>query len=730
MRGQVKGFMAPRGRERRAATIGLASFVGGFLAGPALPCSDYVPEPTYSLIQDGWGDQVPFLAPSNDSRTNLLLLLADTRRTHPRFPPRVATDWPPRPLVPHDRYAGQTPFSFDTLAAAFDDHPRKPDAPGTLMQGEGDRCRSNAAGAGGFLAALKASSASADEKAYLTTARNALGKACDSGAKAAVVDLPATIRSADGKAFGAYLTAAARFYTGDFAGARQGFAGLANSAQPWLKETSRYMVARVDLNAAEEKAFNIYGGIALGQIDTPALAKVAGELESYEHDYPRGDYALSAHGLLRRVAWLGDDQARLARLYAEAFTRPYPKLSNISNIELVDEIDNKLITSDVKPSNVHEPKLLAVLDLMRMRGGYGTQPFGKTELDMQAPAFAGQMTLYGYLRAVHAFYVEKDPAAALKILGGGKARAHMSYLAFSAQVLKGLALEALHRPAAARAQWLTLIPLAEPVLQRPAVELALAQNYERAGEVAAVFAAASPIHDPSYREVLLTHSASPELLRQQATAADAPAHERQLALYVLLFKELSRGRYPAFLDDLRLTPDPAPAAIRYEKLGIGGTSTPALADFTRFGGTHDGYTCPAIAAVATSLAANPHDEGALICLGEFVRLNGYEDFLRQDNPPAKPGTTPAPAGLSSTATQFPGIGVSRMAIYKTIIADPKAAYDVRAYALYRAVRCFAPAGYNECDETQVPQSQRQDWYRQLKTRYRGTTWANRLKFYW
>ena len=134
--------------------------------------------------------------------------------------------------------------------------------------------------------------------------------------------------------------------------------------------------------------------------------------------------------------------------------------------------------------------------------------------------------------------------------------------------------------------------------------------------------------------------------------------------------------------------------------------------------------------MATALAADPHDEVAQICLGEFIRLNGYESFLRQDNAPARPPMTAPPVELSSTASQFPGTGVSRLAIYKTIIADPKAASDVRAYALYRAVRCFAPAAYNGCDDTKVPESQRHDWYRQLRTRYGATPWANRLKFWW
>ena len=43
------------------------------------------------------------------------------------------------------------------------------------------------------------------------------------------------------------------------------------------------------------------------------------------------------------------------------------------------------------------------------------------------------------------------------------------------------------------------------------------------------------------------------LLRKQATGAKAP-HERQLALFTLLYKELSRGAYRDFGTDLALVP--------------------------------------------------------------------------------------------------------------------------------------------------------------------------------
>ncbi|GHC92419.1 hypothetical protein [Novosphingobium pokkalii] len=90
--------------------------------------------------------------------------------------------------------------------------------------------------------------------------------------------------------------------------------------------------------------------------------------------------------------------------------------------------------------------------------------------------------------------------------------------------------------------------------------------------------------------------------------------------------------------------------------------------------------------------------------------------------------------------QFPGKPLSRDAIYATIIADKAAPADLRAYALYRAVMCYAPSGYNGCSgpatdyaamqAQQVPKAQRKAWYDELKARYPASRWAKSLRYYW
>lgn len=717
---------ATRAKSTAIRYSSLAALIAfGLTAAPALASSDYAPPKVYALIQSDVDNTVPFLAPTNDSRATLLMLLADAGLAHPHLP--LTGD----PKAKPDPYAAQTPLDLNTFSAVFDDRPPASDDSSAFIDGQGDRCRSNDSGAQDYLAALKASRTPPAEQAVLAAARNAL--ACGDAAKASVKLTAGAIRSASGKDFATYLSAAAAFYGSDFAGARTGFAALGNSTDPWVKEAARYMIGRVDVNAAQANAFGEYGELSLKAVDSGDVAKAESEFRGYLHDYPHGSYVVSAAGLLRRVAWLGGNSAKLADAFGEMFDAASPKLRNVSAVDLAYEADNKLLSdSNAKPAEIHESRLLAAYDLMKMRRDGGKPaPLSRAELEAQRPLFASQKELYTYLLAAYAFYDEDNAAAALKLVDPLTAAPHMSSVRFSEQVLKGLALEATHKTAAARAQWLSLIPLAEPVLQRPAIELALAENYERAGEIATVFAPDSPIRVPTYRETLLAYTAGPDLLRQRATATDGVAHERALALYVLLFKELTRGRYQAFLDDARLLPAKLPTDNVYDKLGIGTDTPPALSDFSWAGEkAGDDFTCPSIQAIAAALVHNPHAERNLMCLGDFIRVENYEGFLRGDTPVTAPGVPAPPIELSSSKPQFPGIGVSRLDIYKGIISDPKAEADVRAYALYRAVNCWAPSGSNGCDSSDAPKSQRKQWFEELRSKYRDTRWANQLKYYW
>ncbi|WP_026868455.1 tetratricopeptide repeat protein [Inquilinus limosus] len=738
----------------RRGLLPLVLLLGGAGIQPAQASGDFGCSVVWSLKQDGLDgcNNLPFLSPANDSRVNLRLLMAD-RGLQP------LPDGPPSPydremgygLVPFplDRLLGpeeeavpagapggsdgdaavvETPAAADPDAAALADLSRQiglppeaakpPAADNTNLfaSGEGSRCASNDdATARAFLQQLVGSTALSDgERRSLAQARLAMLGSC--GGNHGLV--PADVQSPLGRQFADYLRGAVAFYNGDFPQASEAFKALEGSEQPWLQETARYMAARTLLNQAQQNAFDEMGYPKLENVDRTVLAESEKAFEAYLQAYPNGLYAVSAQGLLRRIYWLGDDPTRLAAAYAGLLGQSPAEPDALD--ALVQETDNKLLVSG-RSADVTDPTLLAVMDLMAMRdkgvdvAGDGGPIIGLDTLEQQKPRFADRPDLHAYLVAAYHFYVAQSPDETLKSLPDTVPAGPMSTLEFSRQTLRGFALEAKGDWAGAQALWLQLIPPATP-LQRAQLELALAMNHERSGHLAAVFDAGSPIKSPEIRRILLRNLAGPALLRQQAKAVDVTEEERDTALFTLLYKDLMRGHYRDFGADLALLPDPLP-----EKPSVPWDQSLSLFRWDGASAESD-YACPSIREIAATLQRDADSPQGLNCLGEFILRNGLDSYALDSQPGAEQ--------LGGTATQFPGKVYSRLDGYMKVMADGKAGRNDRAYALYRAINCFAPSQNNGCGPQDIPQGQRKQWFQTLKSRYANTVWAKTLKYYW
>ena len=715
---------------RKLVPLALAS-VGCLWAAPALACADMGCTTSWTLDQPQYDgcNNLPFLSPGNDSRTNLQLMMIDAGLAKIQVPPANPTDASAAPVAVAGVSAA--PFTLDDFSGLFSlsQSPAgpPPDDASTsdLADGEGSRCLSNVDGASAFEDAVKAARGLPDaEKAALIAQREGWKPGCaDNGGPKTSLDLTA-IKSGAGKQYATYLLGAAAFYDGDYDTAATSFASLSKSSQPWLKEAARYMAGRVEINRAQVGAFGEYGDLTLDKVDQKAVAAAEAGFNAYLRDYPNGTYAASARGLLRRVDWLGGRPGKLAADYGWQFAHPEPGVRNVTPVRLSQELDSKLLTG-ADPAKIADPTMLAAIDLMQMRPTGETSQGDKippaitqAALAAQRPAFAGREALFSYLQAAHAYYVEHDAAGALRLLPTGTPRQPMTALAFSQQTLRGLALEASGDHAGARQHWLALMAVSQPTLQRPVLDIALAMNYERANMLPQVFAAGSPIRDAQVREVLLNNDADPALLRQRATASDGAAHERRQALYVLLYKEVTRGRYKAFLADAALIP----ADVKAPDPGAAG-SDPELSIFQWAGSSgSDDYACASLRATASVLARDPTDAHAQLCLAEFVRDTNLDGDPLDTRPPK--------AELGGAPSLFPGAAFSRLELYKGVIANPKAGAGEKAYALYRAINCYAPSGNNQCGGTEVPTSQRKAWFKALKTDYPKSPWADALKYYW
>jgi len=121
------------------------------------------------------------------------------------------------------------------------------------------------------------------------------------------------------------------------------------------------------------------------------------------------------------------------------------------------------------------------------------------------------------------------------------------------------------------------------------------------------------------------------------------------------------------------------------------------------------------------LQREPSDAQSLNCVGELVRIHGVH--YGQD-------AEPSDDDLGSGESSFPITKYSRLDSYLKVIANRQAEGNARAYALFRAVRCYEPAGNNACGEQQIPTETRKQWFQMLHKEYAGSVWAQSLKYYW
>jgi len=716
----------------KAFALGAALAVVG-AGGVAWACADESCSPNWSLASSSYDCAGrAAITPGNDTRINILWLMRSLKP--------VADKGAAYPKADYDnRQFGHTFMGWAGLRAALWPAPAAPvdvAAPAPACTPPSD-----------FSAALAGErGVSEAERAALLHMRAIVGCEAtiatpDASASADAALKPAPPLSDDGissaaaREYFGYLNAADAFYNARWHEARSGFAALAHAKSQWVAETAAYMPVRIALRAAVAGASGQYGDFDAAKVDKPAVAQARAAIAAYLRAYPQGRYADSARGLVRRVLWLEGNQTELARIYEGLLTQT-PADSEAS-ADLAEEIDLRVLGTNngdgqIPSSDLAKaggtPLLLAINDLEQMRQSEAGKPLPLSAADLAAQQgqFEGHEDLYGFLAATRSFYAGEDPKGVMAMIPDAAHQPHFTPLAFSRQVLRGQALAKAHDPNEA-GFWRDLLTGANPLYQRPLVELGLALRWQRDGRADQALASASPVQDPTTREILAQTLASPATLRAEARDSTRPAHERDIARFTLLHKDLTHGAYASFANDVALVP--AGANIDAGMYNFAEQEGVPTGLFTH-GKWAEQFPCPALTQTAATLARTPGDTHAALCLGEFWRLNGFDQFGL-----FSPGKDAGALGFGREP--FPGQPLTRDAIYARIIADHAAAADLRAYALYRMVRCYAPAGYNGCGgpgaglgNSDVPKAQRKAWFDELRAKYPGSPWAKELRFYW
>ncbi len=634
----------------------------------------YVPDYKALASEFAGRDVSGTLLPSNDTRDNLLFLTVDRRK-------QQLTTFP----------SGDT-TEADAAYATY---------------GEGSICVSDAAGRTGFNTAVAADATVPDsEKKLLQDAR--LTVACgNSSETGAVAFAPANVQSAHAVEFANYLAAIAGFYK-NIQYDPAAFEALSKADQPWVREASVYMVARVTLLAAQATVFDEWGTLDRTKTDADMVTAARAALTAYLTAYPQGTYAASATGLLRRVAWLSSDAAEQATAYSKTLlaTDVGP-----TTPALIHEVDHKM-SEEAYLASTADPMLVAVQLFRLMRPQTDDKgnpvPGMKAEvLEAYRARFAGEEELFDYLLAARAWFVENDAAAVLKLLPEKTPTADMNYLDFSRQILRIKATGGT----SGRQALVGLFPYAKQNYQRVTLELELAKYDERHKNISAVFDTGTLIQDPDIRMRVLNYVAGPILLKQQAMSPDVLPQERQTALYRLLVRDLTHGRFKGFVEDIKQLP-----AVEASADADGND---AFSIF-RPQASNTGYSCPDLISTAVTLAKNPKHVNGRLCLGDYLRGKNYELELE----------AAAKDDLGGTGTLFAGTVLARHDFYTDIMKNPGASRDDRAYATYRAIHCYAPVGENDCGGTDVDRAVRKKWFLELKAKYGETTWAKQQDVYW
>jgi hypothetical protein len=644
-------------------------------------------------------DSMGLISPGNDTRINLIYLLSDARAQKLKML-KPSTE-------PYSNIANYWPSDWSTFWSSIDLGPMAEMGTSVSESGEGTICVSDETGSSAFLAAVASDKNLSDaEKTVLTDARKAVKCSSAAGGDAAL-----TVQSPAAQEFAEYIYAIRRFYFVTHYDP-SGFAALANATQPWVREAAHYMQARVSLLAAQAQAFDKYGTLQKDGVSKEMVTAALDGLMSYLKEYPKGSYATSATGLIRRAYWISGDNQKLATAYSDAMAR---STVDAAGFALVNEIDLKLPV-DTDQNNSADVLLLATEDLRMMREQMDSNdkvlPGMKAEMiEAQHSRFAGHDDIYSYLLAARAWFVDKDAKAVLQLLPEKAAAGDaLSYVEFSGQLLRASALDSIGDKTA-RVALVNLFPKATQAFQRGTLEMALVLIDERSKNISAVFAPDSLVQQPALRRYVLDYIAGPILLRQQAVANNVSKEERETALFRLFARDLTQGHFKGFLDDIKMLPGkPVQDAD--------GNPYDQFEPF-RWEGNKDGYICPNLIEVARLLNTDERSIKGRLCLGEFIRAQG--DFslpeVQKDE-------------LGGTGTLFSGKQIFRQEIYMDIMKSAKASRDEKAFALDRAVRCYEPAHSNDCGGAEVAESRRKKWYNELKTKYGDTSYAKLLRYYW
>ena len=652
---------------------------------------------------------LPVLYPANDSQTNMTLLLSDLGLATIKPMTADANLW--------DAVYGTVPFDAANLSSLTQN--KMPNQRKLLEGNEtvfDERCTSFDSGNQAFNTQVQNNKAIPNlEKQILISERKKMNQ-CGDKIELIAINPNWSITT---RQYASYLNASILFYNSNYSAATKIYTVLTTVEDTWLKETSQYMLIRTSLNSAYATGVDKYGDVYLDNINQNLLKQFLDNINAYLKAYPNGQYVASARGFMRRGFWLSKRQDLLVNEIVWQLKNPTSKFYNLEMSELPAEIDRRVFDSSAfNVNNLKDPFFLAVYDLMHMResSSENDHPISWTQLNIQKELFKTQPELFQYLQAAHLFFVQNKAQEAQNYLAKANAK-NSGYLQLSQTFLRGQILEKIGQPHNAEEYWRQQLAQAKDSYQRGLFETALSNHLAIKQDYSAFIGKKAQITQPNLQRNFITQIADTNSLQKLIQSEQSNIDQKQAAIYTLLSKSLVHQQFELFKQSYAFMPK---NAMQYKGYNSDNEQLKNKPDFSNFIWNGANITpqlrCSNLETLVNQLAQTPKDSLLNVCLGEYFRSEqGYS--LQQLSYNEK------------QTSNFSGKIFARGQIYQDLIKSSNKS-DLQAYALYRAIQCYAPSGINDCGANEVNKTVRKQWFDQIKTDYPNTSWAKSLKYYW
>lgn len=652
---------------------------------------------------------LPVLYPANDSQTNVTLLLSGLELATIKPMRADANLW--------DAVYGTVPFDAANLSSLtqnkLPNQRKRLERNDTVFE---ERCTSFDSGNQTFNTQVQNNKAIPNpEKQILISERKKMNQ-CGDKIELIAINPNWSITT---RQYASYLNASILFYNSNYSAATKIYTVLTNVEDTWLKETSQYMLIRTSLNSAYATGVDKYGDVYLDNINQNLLKQFLDNINAYLKAYPDGQYIASARGFMRRGFWLSKRQDLLVNEIVWQLKNPTSKFYNLEMSELPAEIDRRVFDSSAfNLSNLKDPFFLAVYDLMHMResNSENYHSISWAQLNAQKDFFRTQPELFQYLQAAHLFFVQNKAQEAQNYLAKANAK-NGSYLQLSQTFLRGQILEKIGKPQNAEEYWHQQLTQAKDSYQRGLFETALSNHLAIKQDYSAFIGKKAQITQPNLQRNFITQIANTNSLQKIIQSDQSNINQKQAAIYTLLSKSLVHQQFELFKQSYAFMPK---NAMQYQGYNSDNEQLKNKPDFSNFiwNGAHitPQLKCSNLETLVNQLAQTPKDSLLNVCLGEYFRSEqGYS--LQQLSYNEK------------QTSNFSGKIFARGQIYQDLIKSSSKS-DLQAYALYRAIQCYAPSGINDCGGNEVNKSVRKQWVDKIKTDYPNTSWAKSLKYYW